>query len=74
MVIRGGENIYPREARRILYRIRLFRTSRCSALPDTKYGEESVVIIGTTGAPRRGECPQVVRIGFRQQIHATSAS
>ena len=40
MVIRGGENLYPREIEEFLYRIRRSRTCRCSASPTTRFGEE----------------------------------
>jgi fatty-acyl-CoA synthase len=40
MVIRGGENIYPREVEEYLYRHPEIRDVQVFGVPDTKYGEE----------------------------------
>ncbi len=40
MVIRGGENIYPREIEEFLYRHPKVRDVQVVGLPDAKYGEE----------------------------------
>jgi fatty-acyl-CoA synthase len=40
MVIRGGENIYPREIEEFLYRHPKVRDVQVVGLPDEKYGEE----------------------------------
>jgi fatty-acyl-CoA synthase len=40
MVIRGGENIYPREVEEFLYRHPKVLDVQCVGVPDTKYGEE----------------------------------
>jgi fatty-acyl-CoA synthase len=40
MVIRGGENIYPREVEEFLYRHPKVLDVQCIGLPDPKYGEE----------------------------------
>ncbi len=40
MVIRGGENIYPREIEEFLYRHPKVRDVQVVGLPDPKYGEE----------------------------------
>jgi fatty-acyl-CoA synthase len=40
MVIRGGENIYPREIEEFLYRHPKILDVQCVGVPDTKYGEE----------------------------------
>jgi fatty-acyl-CoA synthase len=40
MVIRGGENLYPREIEEYLYRHRAIRDVQIFGVPDTKYGEE----------------------------------
>jgi fatty-acyl-CoA synthase len=40
MVIRGGENIYPREVEEFLYRHPKVRDVQCVGVPDRKYGEE----------------------------------
>lgn len=40
MVIRGGENIYPREVEEFLYRYPKVLDVQCVGVPDPKYGEE----------------------------------
>jgi fatty-acyl-CoA synthase len=40
MVIRGGENIYPREVEEFLYRNRKVQDVQVIGVPDQKYGEE----------------------------------
>ncbi|QPF93587.1 AMP-binding protein [Bradyrhizobium commune] len=40
MVIRGGENIYPREVEEYLYRHPQIQDVQVFGVPDTKYGEE----------------------------------
>ncbi|MBA5637655.1 AMP-binding protein [Duganella sp. LX20W] len=40
MVIRGGENIYPREIEEFLYRHPAVQDVQVVGVPDTKYGEE----------------------------------
>jgi fatty-acyl-CoA synthase len=40
MVIRGGENIYPREIEEYLYRHAAVQDVQVVGLPDKKYGEE----------------------------------
>lgn len=40
MVIRGGENIYPREIEEFLYRHPKVQDVQCIGVPDAKYGEE----------------------------------
>jgi len=40
MVIRGGENIYPREVEEFLYRHPGVLDVQCVGVPDAKYGEE----------------------------------
>jgi fatty-acyl-CoA synthase len=40
MVIRGGENIYPREVEEFLYRHPMVLDVQCVGVPDEKYGEE----------------------------------
>ena len=51
MVIRGGENIYPREIEEFLYRHPLVQDVQVVGLPDQKYGEELCAwIIAKPGA------------------------
>jgi long-chain acyl-CoA synthetase len=46
MIIRGGENIYPREIDELLYtRIRQSNRRRSSAVPDDLYGEEVAAFV-----------------------------
>lgn len=40
MIIRGGENIYPREIEEFLYRMDEIRDVQVAAVPSKKYGEE----------------------------------
>nr|NJM03351.1 AMP-binding protein [Desulfobacula sp.] len=40
MIIRGGENIYPREIEEYLYRMEDIRDVQVAAVPSPKYGEE----------------------------------
>jgi len=40
MIIRGGENIYPREIEEFLYRHPKIQDVQCVGVPDAKYGEE----------------------------------
>jgi fatty-acyl-CoA synthase len=40
MVIRGGENVYPREIEEFLYRHPKISDVQCFGVPDEKYGEE----------------------------------
>jgi len=40
MIIRGGENIYPREIEEFLYRHPKILDVQCVGVPDVKYGEE----------------------------------
>jgi len=40
MVIRGGENVYPREIEEFLYRHPAIQDVQVIGVPDTKYGEE----------------------------------
>ena len=40
MVIRGGENIYPREVEEFLYRHPAVQDVQVVGIPDQKYGEE----------------------------------
>ena len=51
MVIRGGENVYPREIEEFLYRHPKIRDVQVVGLPDAKYGEELCAWI----IPRDGE-------------------
>jgi fatty-acyl-CoA synthase len=45
MVIRGGENVYPREIEEFLYRHPKVRDVQVVGLPDAKYGEELCALV-----------------------------
>jgi fatty-acyl-CoA synthase len=45
MVIRGGENIYPREVEEFLYRHPKVLDVQCVGVPDAQYGEELCAIL-----------------------------
>ncbi len=53
MVIRGGENIYPREIEEFLYRHPKVQDVQVVGVPDSRYGEELCAWI----KPRDGEMP-----------------
>ena len=58
MVIRGGENIYPREIEEFLYTHPDIVDAQVIGVPDAQYGEElmrlGAAARGRTGAHRRG--------------------
>ena len=63
MLIRGGENVYPREIEEFLCAIPRSRPCRCSACPTRSYGEEVCAwIVLKAGAvrKRRGD-PRLLR-------------
>ena len=51
MVIRGGENVYPREVEEFLYRHPKVKEVQVFGVPDEKYGEELCAWI----VPQAGE-------------------
>jgi fatty-acyl-CoA synthase len=66
MVIRGGENIYPREIEEFLYRHPKIQDVQVVGVPDRKYGEELCALI----IPRAGAEPtdQEIRDFCKGQI------
>ncbi len=66
MVIRGGENIYPREIEEFLYRHPKVQDVQVVGVPDRKYGEELCALI----IPRAGQKPaeQEIRDFCKGQI------
>ena len=60
MIIRGGENIYPREVEEFLYTHPDIVDVQVIGVPDKKYGEEMVAWVrlreGATHDPRRSRC------------------
>jgi acyl-CoA synthetase (AMP-forming)/AMP-acid ligase II len=63
MVIRGGENIYPREIEEFLYRHPKVQDVQVVGVPDAKYGEELCAwIIVKPGPDRhRGRHPRLLQ-------------
>ncbi|SCC92093.1 putative acyl-CoA synthetase YngI [Thiomonas sp. X19] len=56
MVIRGGENIYPREVEEFLYRHPMVQDVQVVGVPDAKYGEELCAwIIAKAGTSPTGD-------------------
>ena len=55
MVIRGGENIYPREIEEFLYRHPKVRDVQVVGVPDRKYGEELCALIIVREGEKLGE-------------------
>ena len=53
LVIRGGENISPRDVEEFLYRHPQVHDVQCVGVPDAKYGEELCACI----VPREGQQP-----------------
>ncbi len=45
MIIRGGENIYPREIEEVLYRHGAVKDAACVGVPDELYGEEVAAFV-----------------------------
>ncbi|MEN8041235.1 MAG: AMP-binding protein [Actinomycetota bacterium] len=52
MVIRGGENVYPREIEEFLYTHPLIREVQVVGVPDERFGEEILAWIQTEGDAR----------------------
>lgn len=56
MIIRGGENIYPREIDEVLYTHEAVENAATIGVPDEKYGEEvlSFVVLSSGKVPQAG--------------------
>ncbi len=66
MIIRGGENIYPREIEEFLYRHPLIKDVQIVGVPDARYGEEiAAFVIARTHDPID---PEAVREFCRGKI------
>ena len=78
MVIRGGENIYPREIEEFLYRHPKIQDVQVIGVPDPKYGEELcawIVLRAGAAAERPTNCAPSARARSRTtRCRATSAS
>ena len=57
MVIRGGENIYPREIEEFLYTHEGVADVQVVGVPDERYGEELVRVRPPAPAPRSTRTP-----------------
>lgn len=55
MIIRGGENIYPREIEELLYKHPAVKDAACIGVPDELYGEEVVAFITLKENKKAGE-------------------
>ncbi len=66
MIIRGGENIYPREIEEFLYSHPLIKDGQIVGVPDARYGEEiAAFVIARTRDPID---PEAVREFCRGKI------
>ena len=65
MIIRGGENIYPREIEEFLYSHPLIRDVQVVGVPDARYGEEIAAFVIARDVRRRST-PRRARILSRQ--------
>ena len=66
MIIRGGENIYPREIEEFLIRHPQISEVQIFGIPDEKYGEE--VCAWIVARPGAGLTPEIVRDHCKGQI------
>ena len=67
MIIRGGENVYPREIEEFLYAHPDVADVQVIGVPDERYGEELMAWVrlraGRRGARRRRACARSARAG-----------
>jgi fatty-acyl-CoA synthase len=79
MVIRGGENIYPREVEELLYTHPDVLDAQVIGVPDEKYGEELMVWVRmrdgadplTIDAVREFCTGQIARYKIPRYVHVT---
>ena len=77
MIIRGGENIYPREIEEFLYTHPAIADVQVIGVPDERYGERSAPGSSSrrTGSWMRTACASSARAGSRaSRSRATCAS
>ncbi|MGI5881874.1 MAG: class I adenylate-forming enzyme family protein [Dethiobacteria bacterium] len=55
MIIRGGENIYPREIEEVLYRHKAVKDAACLGIPDELYGEEVAAFVALKDGEQSSE-------------------
>ena len=66
MIIRGGENVYPREIEEFLYTHPKIRDVQVVGVPDIKYGEEIAACIIAKDGPELSE--EEVREFFKEKL------
>ncbi len=66
MVIRGGENVYPREVEEYLFRHPKIESVQVIGVPDEKYGEELCAWVKLK--PGEQETPEVIQAFCKGQI------
>jgi len=66
MVIRGGENVYPREIEEFLFRHPKIESVQVIGLPDQKYGEELCAWVKLK--PGESETPEAIQAFCKNQI------
>jgi fatty-acyl-CoA synthase len=66
MVIRGGENIYPREVEEFLYRHPKIQDVQVFGVPDPRYGEELCAWVRLKGG--QAATPEEIRAFCQGQI------
>ena len=76
LIIRGGENVYPREIEEFLYTHPDIVDVQVIGVPDARYGEEIMAWVKArdgADADRRGRCGRSARAGSRtSRSRATS--
>jgi fatty-acyl-CoA synthase len=55
MIIRGGENIYPREIEELLFTHPAIESAQVVGIPDQKFGEEVAAFVTTVPGAEVGE-------------------
>ena len=68
MIIRGGENIYPREIEEVLYRHEAVKDAACIGIPDELYGEEVIAFVALKDNEHSSE--EELRTFCRQHLAA----
>ena len=69
MVIRGGENIYPREIEEFLYTHPDIEDVQVIGVPDERYGEELAAWVKLRPAPTRSTPPKVREFASGKLAH-----
>jgi len=63
MIIRGGENIYPKEIEEFIYTPEAVKDVQVIGVPDKKYGEEilAAIILKEPGSVTEGEMTDYIK-------------